>query len=387
MGPSPSSTDSLPPVSYLPPSQFSIWRLFLFHFALPSVSDCWRLFLSTQTSTTFAPVFRAAHQSFKLLYRCLAWLALFPYQMGSSSPTSELQRALRDVRNHQRTPTLTQSYRDDQDDELSTSIRKDSRYPPVESYEASLAVWRVDWVLQRSNRLQTVKVVSKITEFEVEEIVSVVLAVKRVNNLLAPTLTECLRRIQMAAQMKQIVEERSKTSYDPDLHQKNLLEIGFQGTDPATDFRGAGLLGLDAMLVFARYYGKEAQSLVSEAVDGGPSWYPWALASINITWWCQSLIQEGRLQFFLLSCNGLAEELLEQLPNQLNQFLFLQIRLTYLFHCYWRRLDPSPTVMEFEERFKAFKAGVAKGLMKGLVGGLGVGWIFEYGDRPKKFLP
>ncbi|KAI8446105.1 hypothetical protein BY996DRAFT_7870628 [Phakopsora pachyrhizi] len=126
------------------------------------------------------------------------------------------------------------------------------------------------------------------------------------------------------------------------------------------------------MLVFARYYGKVAQSLVSKGVDVGPLWYPWALASINITWWCQSLIQE---------------ELLEQLPNQLNQFLFLQIRLIYLFHCYWRRLNPSPTVMEFEERFKAFKAGVAKGLMKGLAGGLGVGWIFEYGDRPKKFLP
>ncbi|KAI8460558.1 hypothetical protein BY996DRAFT_6717694 [Phakopsora pachyrhizi] len=88
------------------------------------------------------------------------------------------------------------------------------------------------------------------------------------------------------------------------------------------------------MLIFARYYGKEAQSLLSKAVDVGPLWYPWALASINITWWCQFI---------------------------------------YLFHCYWRRLNPSPTMMEFEERFEAFKASVAKGLMKGLVSGLDVG--------------
>lgn len=132
---------------------------------------------------------------------------------------------------------------------------------------------------------------------------------------------------------------------------------------------------LDALIVFARYYGKEAQDVVSEAVDGGPSWYPWALASINITWWSISLVKNGGLQFFLLSPSPPAIEVLSNIPEELGEFLMLQIQLMALFHHYWRCLEPSPNVMEFESKFKIFKESVTVGLKKGMIGGLGIGWL------------
>jgi len=62
-------------------------------------------------------------------------------------------------------------------------------------------------------------------------------------------------------------------------------ELGFQGQDPATDFRGYGMLGLDNLLYFAT--GRHGVRM-REAVDG-PSWpddpfgLPVAITGINLT--------------------------------------------------------------------------------------------------------
>lgn len=39
----------------------------------------------------------------------------------------------------------------------------------------------------------------------------------------------------------------------------NLVEIGFQGDNPATDFRGAGCLGLENLYYFIKNYNNEAR--------------------------------------------------------------------------------------------------------------------------------
>lgn len=126
-------------------------------------------------------------------------------------------------------------------------------------------------------------------------------------------------------------------------------------------------------------------------MQADPKWlaaidrYPWALASINVTWWCVSLAKRHQLQFFLLS--SCAPELSHQktaealksakLPDELHVFLVLQTKLTFLFHSFWRRIDPPPNVMQFEAKFKLFKEDVELGLAKGLIGGPRVGWIEE----------
>lgn len=56
-------------------------------------------------------------------------------------------------------------------------------------------------------------------------------------------------------------------------------DIGFQGVDPATDFRGAGILGLQTLLYFASSFNSLARRVLEEAS------YSFAITGINITAW------------------------------------------------------------------------------------------------------
>lgn len=58
-------------------------------------------------------------------------------------------------------------------------------------------------------------------------------------------------------------------------------EIGFQGDDPATDFRGMGFLGLQCMVQFARTSPLEAKKILNDSTRS--NWFPWAITSITIS--------------------------------------------------------------------------------------------------------
>lgn len=67
-------------------------------------------------------------------------------------------------------------------------------------------------------------------------------------------------------------------------HTRQWGNIGFQGSDPATDFRAMGLLGLKTLLYFAQNHTENARYLVEHMEQ--PSQllcaYPFAIAAINI---------------------------------------------------------------------------------------------------------
>ena len=58
------------------------------------------------------------------------------------------------------------------------------------------------------------------------------------------------------------------------------LQLGFQGDDPATDFRGMGVLGLQNLVYFGEHYPEVFQRLVSKQRKRD---YPLACAGINVT--------------------------------------------------------------------------------------------------------
>ncbi len=58
--------------------------------------------------------------------------------------------------------------------------------------------------------------------------------------------------------------------------------LGFQQSDPATDFRGGGLLALHQLLHFARTRPSVARRMIVEPADEAAR-YPWACVGINIT--------------------------------------------------------------------------------------------------------
>ncbi|XP_034708438.1 ELMO domain-containing protein A-like isoform X4 [Vitis riparia] len=110
-------------------------------------------------------------------------------------------------------------------------------------------------------------------------------------------LEECLQRLQ----------SRIEVSYDSSIpeHQEALRalwnasfpeeelrdliseqwkEMGWQGKDPSTDFRGGGFISLENLLFFARNYPKSFQDLLRKQEGDRALWeYPFAVAGVNIT--------------------------------------------------------------------------------------------------------
>ncbi|KAM9782345.1 ELMO domain-containing protein 1 isoform X1 [Syngnathus typhle] len=142
---------------------------------------------------------------------------------------------------------------------------------------------------------------------------------------------------------------------------KQWCEIGFQGSDPKTDFRGMGLLGLHNLLYFAEHdktaalqmlhdsllpKHKNAQGSSSEAnmlefepknVDKAIG-YSFAIVGINITDLAYSLLVSGALKTHLYN-----------VAPEMATLLHLQQTFCYLmqeFHRFWIEEDPSD-IMEF----------------------------------------
>ncbi|KAG5359698.1 hypothetical protein CJU90_5535 [Yarrowia sp. C11] len=136
--------------------------------------------------------------------------------------------------------------------------------------------------------------------------------------------------------------------------------FGFQGKDPSTDFRGSGMLGLEAFRHFYMFDPAESTKLVTQsgATDPGETWYPPALISINVVSHLRDMLIAGQLdRGFILNING---ELLKRIGDlafskndKKNQDYFFQIRseldkefkelffslhehLVYKFHLFWK---------------------------------------------------
>jgi len=74
-------------------------------------------------------------------------------------------------------------------------------------------------------------------------------------------------------------------------------EIGFQGEDPKTDFRGMGLLGLRNLSFFAAgdKFGSAARRCVVRS-HHPQYWYSWAIVGINLTSLCYEFLKKGHLK-------------------------------------------------------------------------------------------
>uniref|UniRef100_A0A0D9W7S9 ELMO domain-containing protein n=1 Tax=Leersia perrieri TaxID=77586 RepID=A0A0D9W7S9_9ORYZ len=61
-------------------------------------------------------------------------------------------------------------------------------------------------------------------------------------------------------------------------------DMGWQGKDPSTDFRGGGFISLENLLYFATNYTKSFQELLYKKIGDRALWeYPFAVAGVNIT--------------------------------------------------------------------------------------------------------
>ena len=100
--------------------------------------------------------------------------------------------------------------------------------------------------------------------------------------------------------------------------------IGFQGTDPKTDIRGAGILGLVHILFFIDNFPKSSTMILKHS-QAPKVEFPLAVKMFEYTILVLRLMREGRL-YGLCNHNG---NVLET-SNQVYVSLFLRFMLTYI---------------------------------------------------------
>lgn len=149
--------------------------------------------------------------------------------------------------------------------------------------------------------------------------VSTIARVKRIDQCeyeqFTNSLGHCVDHIWSYMQLVEEIKTSAAIQYDciNDVHEKSLLllwdelmpncrlenrvtkqwqDIGFQGDDPKTDFRGMGILGLDNLVYFASKYTYLARCALSRSMH--PVYgYTFAIVGINLTSMALGLVVDG----------------------------------------------------------------------------------------------
>lgn len=97
--------------------------------------------------------------------------------------------------------------------------------------------------------------------------------------------------------------------------------IGFQGTDPATDLRGVGILGLYQILYFvlSKRTQKISQKIYKLSLDNYQQ-FPFCVMSTNLTAMALQILREGRLNKL---CNRAKS--VDEVFNQVYSGLFIKM--------------------------------------------------------------
>ncbi|KAJ3364716.1 ELMO domain-containing protein 1 [Allomyces arbusculus] len=118
-------------------------------------------------------------------------------------------------------------------------------------------------------------------------------------------------------------------------------KIGFQGKDPATDFRGMGMQALDDLVYFAKVHPTVAKAVLA-ASQHPVSWYSFAIVGINVTSYVVQTLRTRRLQYYML-LHGPARETV----HEFYCYVFKS------FNDHWTGYTGNPplTIMDFEREF------------------------------------
>ncbi|KAJ1527917.1 hypothetical protein ONE63_007852 [Megalurothrips usitatus] len=133
---------------------------------------------------------------------------------------------------------------------------------------------------------------------------------------------------------------------------KQWQDIGFQGDDPKTDFRGMGLLGLHNLYYFSDYYQRVAQHVLLHSlhpVNG----YTFAIVGINLTSLAYHLLQDGAAKTHMF--NFAKGSPVMRHFHQLYCYLFCE------FDRFWFDSKPK-TIMDFTRIRDAFEAYIRTSL-------------------------
>lgn len=213
----------------------------------------------------------------------------------------------------------------------------------------------------------------------IDRAVGTVMRAKKIKPKLHPDFARlfgrCLEQIWGYRRLFFTVEAMRTTQYDSDNldHEKKLLqlwrllmpndrletritkqwqEIGFQGDDPKTDFRGMGILGLENLLFFAEEYNSAARHVLLHSHHPNHG-YTFAIVGINLTSMAYNLLKSGKAKthFYNLSRRILC----------LENFHKFYCYLVFEFDKFWIESEPR-SIMDFTWIHQRFEEDIVRSL-------------------------
>lgn len=212
---------------------------------------------------------------------------------------------------------------------------------------------------------------TQVAESEVDRCVDDIMREKNISSEKGTSFRVCMKAclLQIAGyrQLYRDVESLRKRPYDSDnlQHEQLLLrlwrllmpteqlqsriskqwaDIGFQGDDPKTDFRGMGLLGLVNLVYFSENYTSEARHILSRSHHPQLG-YSYAIVGINLTEMAYSLLKSDALKFHLYA-------LVPGVPT-MEHFHQFYCYLVYEFDKFWFEEKPESIMLfnVYREKF------------------------------------
>ncbi|KAK5583875.1 hypothetical protein RB653_005479 [Dictyostelium firmibasis] len=214
------------------------------------------------------------------------------------------------------------------------------------------------------------------SEFDPGDVAIKIVEVKNFNqellafdSMILPNLISALEPISSFQGLKRSIENKQKIPYDnSNLHHEASLErlwdallpdvrrsarlskewgtLGFQGMDPATDFRGMGILGLDNLIYLSTKHSNEAREILKNS--NSKCCYPFAITGINITALVLNLIDKPHFKIYFFK-NG----------STLDQFNELYSLVFISFDRFYQSKKPK-SIMEFNTIKKEFEIKISK---------------------------
>ncbi|CDY51346.1 BnaC02g45750D [Brassica napus] len=135
-------------------------------------------------------------------------------------------------------------------------------------------------------------------------------------------------------------------------------DMGWQGKDPSTDFRGGGFISLENLLFFAKTFPTSFQSLLKKQGGKRAAWeYPFAVAGVNITFMIMQMLdlEASKPRTFVRSV------FLQMLSENEWAFDLLYCVAFAVMDKQW--LDRNATYMEFNDVLRCTRAQLERELM------------------------
>lgn len=126
---------------------------------------------------------------------------------------------------------------------------------------------------------------------------------------------------------------------------KDWGELGFQGMDPSTDFRGMGLLGLQNLVDFGERWPVAARGVLGDCLSH-KNWFGLAITGINLTADVYTQTKSRRLNAYFY-----------RQGTTMQAFTALYVHYVVRFNHLWAQRNP-PNVMSFGEIHKDFLTNV-----------------------------